>query len=183
MDKIVSFFAGKGAAFIAAQIISIVAAVLLLSSFQQRTHKRIVVMQAVSGLLFGIQYLLVGAYEGMACNFIGMARAITYAFRGKSKFVDSLWCPTVFAAAFIASGILTYKSPISLLPIAAMVIASFVLWNTKTQQLRALTLPTSVMWLIYNALHDSYVATLTEVFCEISIIIGLIRFREKKTNK
>ena len=111
---------------------------------------------------------------------VGMARAVTYSFRGKSKFVDSIACPIIFAAAFVVSSIVTYKNLFSLLPMGAMVLASFVLWSPKTQRLRALTLPSSFMWLVYNAANSSYVACLTEVLCEISIVIGLIRFRDKK---
>lgn len=177
------FFAEKGAAFIASQIISIIAAAFLLLSFQQRTHRRIVAMQAISGLLFATQYFLLGAYEGMICNLIGMFRACTYYFRGKFKFVDSVLCPCFFALAFVISGIFTYKNPFSLMPMGAMIIASFVMWSPRTQRLRALTLPSSVMWLIYNAACSSYVACLTEFLCEVSIIIGLIRFREKRTRK
>lgn len=90
LETAANFIAEKGAAFVASQIISVVAAALLLASFQQRTHRRIVVIQAMSGLLFGTQYFLLGAYEGMVCNLVGMARAVTYSFRGKSKFVDSI---------------------------------------------------------------------------------------------
>ena len=64
---------------------------------------------------------------------------------------------------------------------SAMIISSFVIWNPKTQQLRALTLPTSAMWLIYNIICGSVSGILTEIFCEASIIIGLIRFRSKKS--
>lgn len=170
----------KGAAFVASQVISVIAAAALLLSFQQRTHRKIVAMQAFSGLLFATQYFLLGAYEGMICNVIGMLRATTYYFRGKSKFIDSVFCPLLFAAAFVVSGIVTYKNPYSLLPTGAMVIASFVMWSPKTQKLRALTLPSSFMWLVYNAACSSYVACLTEMLCEVSIVIGLIRFRKKK---
>lgn len=183
MEKIGSFFLGKGTVYLISQIIGIIAAVLLLFSFQQRTHKRIVVMQACAGLLFGIQYLMLGAYEGMACNFIGMFRSFTYSFRNKSKIVDSVLCPTFFAIAFGISAIITYKNLFSFLPLVAMVISSFVLWIPQTQKLRALTLPTSAMWLVYNIACGSVVATATEIFCEVSIIIGLIRFREKKAKK
>jgi hypothetical protein len=62
----------------------------------------------------------------------------------------------------------------------AMMISSFVMWNPHTQQLRALTMPTSLMWLIYNVICDSYSGTVTEIFNQISMIIGLIRFRKKK---
>ena len=84
---------------------------------------------------------------------------------------------------FVISGIVTYKNIFSLLPIVAMFIASFVLWMPKTQQLRALTMPTSAMWLVYNAVSHSYVAVLTEVLNLISIVIALIRFRSGKEVK
>lgn len=170
----------KGIAYLISQIISIIATFFLLISYQQRTHKRIVCMQAIAGLLFGTQYLIIGAYEGMICNYIGMVRGVIYSFRTKSKLVDSPVCPCVFALMFAVSGIFTYTSLFSLLPTVAMMISSFVLWNIKAQQLRALTLPTSVMWLIYNASCGSVVAVGTELLSEISIFIGLFRFREKK---
>ncbi len=169
--------------FIVSQIFSAIATFLLLFSFQQKTHKKIVLMQAASGVLFGIQYMLIGAYEGMICNYIGAIRSIVYSFRGRSKIVDSIICPAVFAVIFAISGIITYKNIFSLLPIVAMAISSFVLWSPKTQQLRALSMPTSAMWLVYNAISHSYVAVLTEVLNLISIIIALIRFRSTKEVK
>ncbi|MBQ2847569.1 MAG: YgjV family protein [Clostridia bacterium] len=181
MDFITNYFSGKDAKFIISQFIGFLAAAILLLSFQQKTHKRIVIMQACSGLLFAIQYFMLGAFEGMIGNVVGMARSISFSFRGKSKFVDSIACPIIFAVLAGAGGLLTYTSPASLLPMAAMIISSFVMWNPHTQQLRALTMPTSLMWLIYNILCSSYSGIVTEVFNQISIIIGLIRFRKNKT--
>ncbi len=182
MEFIKSYFSGKDTVFIISQAIGFIAAALLLFSYQQRTHKRIVAMQACSGFLFAVQYLLLGAFEGLAGNIVGFARCIAYYFRGKSKFSDSILCPSVFAILACAGGILTYKNPISLLPMIAMIISSFVIWSNKTQKLRALTLPTSAMWLVYNIINYSYSGTVTEILCEISILIGLFRFRKKINN-
>lgn len=189
METIKNYIAAQGGAvFVVSQVFSIIATVLLLLSYQQKTHKRIVMMQAVSGLLFGTQYLMIGAFEGMMCNYIGMVRAITYSFRNKSKAVDSVICPAFFAIAFIISGIFTYESPLSLLPSVAMVFSSFVMWIPKTQELRALSLPTCAMWLIYNIKANALVAIFTEVFNILSIFIALLRFskfaknRKSKTN-
>ena len=179
MEFIKNYFTGKDATFIISQIIGFVAAAILLLSFQQRTHRRIVAMQACSGLLFAVRYFMIGAYEGMAGNIIGLIRSSVFLFRGKSKFVDSIACPIVFAILAAVSGIMTYTSPASLLPMAAMMISSFVMWNPKTQQLRALTVPTSLMWLVYNIISSSYSGTVTEIFNLLSIAIGLIRFRKK----
>ncbi len=180
MDFIKNYFSGKDATFIVSQCIGFLAAAILLLSFQQKTHKKIVIMQACSGLLFAVQYFMLGAYEGMIGNLVGMTRSIAFSFRGKSKLVDTIACPIIFSLLAGAGGLLTYTSPASLLPMAAMMISSFVMWNPHTQQLRALTMPTSLMWLIYNVICSSYSGVVTEVFNLISIIIGLIRFRKKK---
>lgn len=183
MNFFEALFQSKDTTFIISQLIGFTAAALLLFSFQQRTHRRIVAMQFCSGLLFALQYFMLGAYEGMVGNIVGFSRSIAYCFRGKSKFADSIACPIVFAVLAGIGGAITYSGPVSLLPMAAMMISSFVMWNPKTQELRALTLPTSVMWLIYNIICGSYSGTITEILSEISIIIGLIRFRNRKKSK
>ncbi len=179
MDFIKNYFSGKDTTFIISQLIGFVAAALLLLSFQQRTHRRIVAMQACSGFLFALQYFMLGAYEGMIGNVVGFTRSIAYSFRGRSKAVDHIACPVIFAILAGIGGLATYTSPASLLPMAAMIISSFVIWSPKTQQLRALTMPTSAMWLVYNVICSSYSGVVTEVLNLISIIIGLIRFRKK----
>ncbi len=180
MEFIKNYFSGKDEIFIISQCIGLVAAAFLLFSFQQRTHKKILVMQVISGMLFAIQYFMIGAYEGMICNVVGFVRCIAFSFRGKSKFVDSIFCPVLFAVISLAIGIFTYTSPASLLPIFAIAISTFVMWNPHTQQLRALTIPTSLMWLVYNVICSSYSGVITEIFNQISIYIGLFRFRSKK---
>ena len=74
MDLIENYFSGKDAKFIVSQCIGFLAAAILLLSFQQKTHKRIVIMQACSGFLFAVQYFMLGAYEGMVGNLVGMTR-------------------------------------------------------------------------------------------------------------
>lgn len=180
MDFFRNFFESNDIVFIVSQIIGISGAAFLLLSYQQSTHRKIVTTQIFSGLLFSVQYFMIGAYTGMAANLVGMTRSIVFSFRGKSKIADSVVCPIVFAALSVAVGIITYVDLSSLLPMAAMAIATFVLWIPKAQKLRALTLPTSFMWLVYNIICRSYSGILTEVFGELSVIIGLFRFREKR---
>lgn len=180
MDYLKNIYEEKGIIYIISQIIGFVAAALLLLSYQQPTHKRIVTVQACAGFLFAIQYLLLGEYAGAVGNVVSFIRCITYYFRGRSKFADSIACPIIFSLLAGAGGILTYTGQISLLPMAAMMISSFVIWSPKTQKLRALTMPTSIMWLIYNISCGSISGTITEILSELSIIIGLFRFRKKK---
>ena len=182
MERIHTLISEKGVIYLISQIVSIIATLFLLFSYQMKKHRSIVLMQSMASLLFGLQYLMIGLYGGALCNFVGMIRSFAYSYRTKSKFVDNIMCPIIFSIAFAAVGYFTYETMLSLLPICAMIISSFVTWNPKTQQLRALTLPTSAMWLIYNIICGSVSGIVTEIFCEASIIIGLIRFRSKKSN-
>ena len=180
MERINTLISEKGVIYLISQIVSIIATLFLLFSYQMKKHRSIVLMHSMASLLFGLQYLMIGLYGGALCNFVGMIRSYTYSYRTKSKFVDNIMCPIIFSIAFAAVGYFTFETMLSLLPICAMIISSFVTWNPKTQQLRALTLPTSAMWLVYNFVGGSVVAVGAEIMSEISIIIGLIRFRKRK---
>ena len=180
MERINTLISEKGVIYLISQIVSIIATLFLLFSYQMKKHRSIVLMQSMASLLFGLQYLMIGLYGGALCNFVGMIRSYTYSYRTKSKYVDHIMCPIIFSIAFAAVGYFTYETVMSLLPICAMIISSFVTWNPRTQQLRALTLPTSAMWLVYNFVGGSVVAVGAEIMSEISIVIGLIRFRKKK---
>ena len=85
MNIIKELIAENGVIYLISQVISIIATFFLLISYQQPTHKRIVGTQALAALLFGTQYLMIGQYPGMICNYIGMVRAVSYSFRTKSK--------------------------------------------------------------------------------------------------
>lgn len=166
--------------YVVSQFISVVASVLLLLSFQCKNHRGIVTMHTFSGFLFAVQFLMIGAYSGAVSNFIGMVRNAVYYFRGKNKYVDHIACPTIFAVFTIIGAAFTYEGITSVLPLIAMIYSSYVMWIPKAQDLRALSLPIRLMWIVYNISCQSYVACITEMLSGTSIIIGLLRYREKR---
>lgn len=167
---------------IVGQIIGFIAMAIIVVSYQQKSHKNILTFQMVSGLLFTIHYLLLGAYTGAVMNLLGAFRSLIYSSRGKKWASTILW-PIVFSIAFLISGILTWDNSFSVFPLIAMLMSSVVLWIEQPRINRILSLPTSTCWLIYNIKTVSIPGIITEVFVLSSIVIGIIRLDIKKKDK
>lgn len=165
------------------QIIGFVAMGIIVFSYQQKSHKNILTLQMVSGLLFTIHYFFLGAYTGCISNLIGAGRSAIYANRGKNAFASFKLWPLIFSVVFIASGIPTWLNIFSVFPMIAMVASSVVLWIDSPKINRAFSIPTSACWLIYNIATLSYAGIATEIFVLSSIIIGMIRLDRKKAGK
>lgn len=178
-----------------AQIIGIVAMVVALSSFQQRTQKRIVLFQFVSSILFSIHFFMIGAITGSILNAIGMVRAAIFARRDTRRWAAHPVWIYIFTAVFLGVYALQFTllgmSPtfrnflLESLPVIGMVATTVAFRLKKASHVRAVSLISSPMWLIYNLFNSSLGGALTEIFTLISIFIGMLRLdlRRKRTKK
>lgn len=175
---------------IIAQIVGIFGMIANFVSFQQKKQKRVVFFQFFSALLFGINYLMLGAYMGALLNVFGVIRAIVFINREKLKAEHPAWL-VFFILAFGSSYPLVFtvfgKEPslknliIELLPVIAMILATISYRFTKAKDIRRFGLFSSPMWLIYNIFCFSIGAILSEILNLISIIVGIIRFDLKNS--
>ncbi len=161
------------------QAVGFVAMAIIVASYQQKSHKNILVFQMISGTLFTVHYLLLGAYTGAVMNLLGAMRSLIYSNRDK-KWASSVLWPISFSIAFAVSGILTWANIFSILPMIAMLLSSVVLWIENPKINRSLSIPSSCCWLFYNIKTVSYPGIITEIFVLTSIIIGIIRLDIKK---
>lgn len=164
---------------IIAQLIGFVGLGLAIASFQQNSHRRILFFQMLSGSVFTLHFIFLGAYSGAALNFVGMLRSIVFYNRDKAWASSKAWL-AVFITAFIAAGAITWTRWYSILPILAMVINTFSFWVKNPKYVRLFTLPGSPCWMVYNFLSGSYAGVLTEMFVSGSILVGMFRFDRKK---
>ena len=164
------------------QIIGFVAMTIIVASYQQKSHKKILTLQMISGFLFTVHYLLLGAYTGAAMNLLGAFRSLVYSNRSQ-KWASSVLWPIGFSVSFLISGILTWENTFSIFPLIAMLMSSVVHWIEKPKINRIFSLPTSTGWLIYNIKTLSYPGIITEIFVLTSIVIGIVRLDIKKKNK
>lgn len=173
----------------AAQIISIVAMVFNILSYQQKSRKGIIAVQFVGGTLFAISFLMLGAYSGGLLNVVGAVRAILFYNRDKFRMDKPVWL-VIFFAIYLACYAMTFvvfkteptpfNFAIEILPVIGLVATTFAYRHTQAKVLRRFSLISSVSWLIYNFVAMSVGAICCEILSLASIIIAMLRFDIKK---
>ena len=157
--------------------------------FQQRKQRGVLICQFFAAVSFAFNYLLLGAVIGGVLNLIGAVRALVFLFEKRTKANSISWL-IIFIIAFASSYPLTFlvfKTPITpknliieLLPVIAMILITVSLRLGKAKAVRAFSLFSSPMWLVYNCFSGSFGAIASEILNLISIIVGIIRLDTKR---
>ncbi len=169
-----------------AQVVGFIGTALLFLSFQQKKRQGILLFQILSGAVFILHYILLGAYTGAALNFIGFSRSVVFYNSDKKWAKSPVWLVVFIVVSAVAS-ILTWAEWYSVLPAIAMMLTTVSYWLKNETKIRLVTFPSSPCWLAYNALAGSFAGVVTECIVMSSIIIAIVRFdilkRGKKLNE
>ncbi len=152
-------------------IIGIIASVM---SFQCEKYKKLIALRTANEFFFALQYMLLGAYTGMAMNIIGCARNLIFA-KTVEKNKSTLLGRIVFSVFFLVFTVLTWAGAKSAIVGVAKVLSTVAYGNKNTSFVRALIFLTSAIWLVYNWLVGSYAGCVCEILTLGSIIIGFLR--------
>ena len=161
-----------------AQIVSIIGMIVSILSFQCKSTKKLCLMQACSSTLFGISYIMLGAYTGAVSNGINIFRGTLYGLAPKKTRTVVCFC---LIAAYSVGAILTYQNVFSIILLVAQVSGSISMWYNNGKVLRIVQLAIiSPIWLAYNIIYFNVGGILCECFCIISVIVSMIRYRSGK---
>lgn len=173
-----------------AQAIGILAMAFNIFSYQQKQQKRVIAFQLVGGLLFSVNFFLLGAMVGAILNVVAVVRAVVFLQKEKLHSNHPAWL-LGFTAVYFASYFLTFtvfgKSAtagnliIELLPVIGMVATTISFRFTDAKTIRRYGLISSPCWLIYNIASFSVGAIICEVLSLCSILIGMLRLDRKKS--
>ena len=164
------------ATYIIAQLAGFVAMGFGMYSYQTKKRFSILALQACSNIFWLIQYFLLGRYSAVAANVIGVVRNVIYLCRGRFKFADSRLVPVFCMVAFIVSGVFTYTSPIDVLPILAMLIATVAFFMKNEQMIRILSLGVAISWFTFGLLAGSIASMISDGITFFAILIAVIRY-------
>ena len=157
------------------QSIGVLGIIASIIAFQTKKHNQILLFKTLNEFLFAIQYVLLGAYTGMAMNLVGCVRNIIFT-KQVEKNKKTTISTVIFCVMFTVFGIATWQGLKSLLIIIAKVLSTVAYSNKNTTVVRGIILITSISWLIYNSFVFSIAGVLCEAVTIISVIVGIIRF-------
>ncbi len=162
--------------FIWAQLIALVAMGIRIFSVQFKKPQHILLCCVPSSILWGIQYLLLGAPMGALFDF---SSAIKNGILGtiKQKYIYIIIIS--FLVFLWISGLYLFKSWFDILPLIAVTLIDLACLRRDNRALimRA-TILGQICWIIYNFIVGSYVGTICSILVICSSIISMARYEK-----
>ncbi len=166
--------------FVIAQILGGIATVLLLwYTLREVDRRTIVFFNLLVNCLWCAHYFLLEAYTSTLCSILCVAMYFVFRMKKRNRFLSGMWIPAFFAVCFVAFGIITWDGPISILPVVCNLALSIAMWIDNAVLIKAVCIPVSAMWVIYNALVLSYTGMVGQsLFCLCNIVYVVRHFRK-----
>lgn len=185
------------------QLLGFVAIFVNIISVQFNSYKKIILLKTVGSFLFATQYFLLGAFSGMVMDIIGTIRNIVFTSvvqKNKSTKPYIILFSIITFVLGVSTIILTWDKSIeavskwtdnigfatglavfiSILSIIAKLLSTVAYGINNPHKIRMLNLPTSMCWVVYNAVVVSLAGVFNEILVISSIIIAEIRFKKDR---
>ncbi|MEE0928768.1 MAG: YgjV family protein [Acutalibacteraceae bacterium] len=165
--------------FIIGQILGVVTVILGFINYQVKTREQVLFVHIATTLCFAFHYMCLGAWTGMAMNFVGFVRNIIFYYIGKNGKVPKPWA-IGFALVMVAMGIVGWQDWYSILAVVGIGINSYAMSFSNPNNIRKSILITSPMVLVYDGFVLSVGGMIYEAVVIVSSVIGIIRYRKKQ---
>ena len=163
------------------QIVGFAAVAMFLLSYQQKKRARIIVINVTARVLYILQYLLLGAFEGAVLDVLGVIVSIVVGKKNTPFIKKHLRLFFILSnLLIIAGGLLLYQDVYSLLPIVGVLLQTGALWADDERRIRRLSLLSTPFWFLYNFISHAYGSSVGDVLTAASILIAMFKYREKK---
>ena len=169
---------------LAAQLIGYAAVAIFLLSYLQKTRARIIGLNLTSRILYILQYLLLGAFEGAALDILGaLSSAIASKKNAPSVKRYALLLLLLLDGSMIVAGILLYKNIFSIFPVLGVLLHTTAFWVDDERIIRAVSLLGSPCWFVYNTASHAYGSAVGDVLTVCAIVIAMVKYRGVKKEK
>ena len=165
---------------ILAQVLALFAILFWVISILLKNKKNILLMQVIANGIYGIEYLLLGAFSAASMNFLSFLRLLVYYFYTSLNIKMPKWILFVFIALVLLFGIITYDGLISLLPIIITVLYTYAFWQNNLNVARIIYIVAAIIWIYYNYEVGAYVGIIGNTLEITTGLISLIKYRGGK---
>lgn len=162
-----------------AQLFSLIALLIGLSSFWRKKREHILMQQAVSGILMALQFLMLGSLTACLTALISCIRSMVFSKKNKVAIINTPITLVIFTIAYIIIAIITWKGVLTVIPIAGSIYYMMASWNNDENVVRSGTLVASSLWIIYDITCMAYVACINELVSIISAGLAILNSKKK----
>ena len=159
--------------------IGIFAMILSVIAFQFRHRVTIILCTCFGQTSWVLYFFLQGdLMSAIACALSAVMLAV-FSQKDKWKWATSIPSIVIFIVVLSGFSLLTFESWIDLFPLSAGIFAVIANSRTSEKRLRQFSFVWSLSWLMNSIFRLYPVAFFNDLFCTVSTVISLIRYREK----
>ena len=162
------------------QLIGFGALIAMGLSYWQNDKRTILLWQGgVANLIFAIHYTLLHARSGALCSFFQIVVLLLFLLQEKfnwSKLVTAI--PIV--AVFLLIAVVTYETPVTVLPIVASLAALLPFFQSRQRVIQVAGIASGLSWLVYVIAVRSYSGMVTESVLTIITAASLLKKETRK---
>ena len=157
--------------------IGIIAVCFYLLGYLQKKRKSIIFFNLTSRILYVLQYILLGAFEGAGLDICGSLSSVL-AQSKENKFIKnhSLLCFIFANFVIITVGIFLWVDIFSLLPILGVLLHTSAFWLNNEKYIRIVSLLGCPFWLVYNLVSGAYGSCIGDILSMVFIIFSMFRY-------
>ena len=170
---------------IISQIFGILGLLFSVLSYQEKNNKKFLIIQGISGFMFFMNFILIGAVSAALFNLVNLVRGIIFSKEEKKKtgmYIVTALYVICFAISLVTIISKPFKIFLSSFTFLTLLLMTFLMWRGNPKHIRYGQLfASSPSWLIHNIFNFSLGGILCEVFTIVSVIISFIRFGKELT--
>ena len=155
--------------YIISQIFVIIQYIFIITTYQVKTKKQIIIFNTLSAISAIISFLCLKAYSGCMMSCVSIFRNLLF-FDMKEK--DKIKLIIVLTILLILT-IFTYNGPLSLMPSIGTLLYTLSVWQNDTKIYKKYGIFIELSWLLYFIYINSIFGIILEGISFISVIIGL----------
>ena len=143
--------------------------------YQQKSRSKLLLCKLSADICWIVHYFYLGAYSGMVPGTVGIFRELIFLNREKFKWCNKIIWPIIFIVCNWALGYKAYETPVDLLPVISSTFVTISLWLKNPYFTKAISMPVSAAFMVYNFCAHSYIGIFNESVSLISLIIFFIK--------
>lgn len=169
--------------FIIAQVFGVLTIICSVCSMQFKKRKHIFIVLLLLNLFAALNLVFLNSLGSAYITFFAIVEMIINALFERNKKPVPIFVIALYIVINIALGLLSFNGPLDIIPIVCAILYCFVILAKREQNIRKLTLVNQCCWLVYDISIGAYSLSVSNILTIISIIIALVRFKDKGTKK
>lgn len=167
---------------VAAQLLGCLGIIVYVVMYHSKDVKHVLQKKLAIDVIWGVHYLILGAYTGCATNVICCAREIVFMNKDKKVFQSRLWLVLFLILNWISAGVM-WKGFYSILPAMSATLGTISFWQKNIKTARIFGILINLCMFAYDVCVLSYMGMVGEVLAFLSVICALIKQKRNEENE